>query len=97
MRKALLILLVTGFLLPIELNGQLRFNEIIALNSTGQINPLTGEVSDWIEIYNSGTEEINISHYFLSVTSVIISSRTDPGLPLCGASHKTPSSRQTTS
>jgi len=66
MRKALLILLVTGFLLPIELNGQLRFNEIIALNSTGQINPLTGEVSDWIEIYNSGTEEINISHYFLS-------------------------------
>ncbi len=66
MRRILLILLLTGLCHQINLTAQLKFNEIIALNNSGEINPLTNTPGDWIEIYNSGSSEADISHYYLS-------------------------------
>ena len=43
----------------------LRINEILASNTQGIINEY-GERSDWIELYNSGNEPINLQGYFLS-------------------------------
>ncbi len=66
MRKTLLIFLLAGWCHHIVLNGQLKFSEIIALNNTGLVNPLTGTPGDWIEIHNSGSSEADITHYYLS-------------------------------
>ena len=66
MRLSIIILLVTGFCHSIALNGQLRINEILAVNISGKVDPLTEETNDWIELYNGGNERVDISHYFLS-------------------------------
>lgn len=66
MRKTLLILLLTGLCHSLVLKGQLRINEVIAVNTSGKINPLTEASNDWIEIYNDGPERVDMSHYFLS-------------------------------
>ena len=66
MRRTLILILLAGFCHHIDLSGQLKFTEVIALNNGGQVNPLTGAPGDWIEIHNSGSAEIDISHYYLS-------------------------------
>jgi hypothetical protein len=66
MHRTLLIILLASLCHHIDLSAQLKFSEIIALNNTGELNPLTGMSGDWIEIYNSGSEELNISQYYLS-------------------------------
>lgn len=43
----------------------LKINEILASNNAGIIDEY-GERSDWIEIYNSGNEPINLQGFFLS-------------------------------
>lgn len=66
MPRLLPILLLSGLLFNSQLNGQLKFSEIIAVNNNGIVNPLTGMPGDWIEIQNQGQEDIDISHYYLS-------------------------------
>jgi CotH kinase protein/Lamin Tail Domain/Chitobiase/beta-hexosaminidase C-terminal domain/Secretion system C-terminal sorting domain len=59
------LLLVVG-ITSIQLNGQLLINEVMAVNESGLINPLTGEAGDWIEIYNGTDYAIDLSDYYLS-------------------------------
>ncbi len=66
MRRTLTLILLALLCLHSGLKGQLRFNEVIAVNNGGLVNPLSGEPGDWIEIYNSGSEAVDISHYYLS-------------------------------
>ena len=56
------IILFTG------LSGQIQINELMSSNST-TIYDDSGESSDWIEIYNSGEETINLAGYGLSDNS----------------------------
>jgi len=44
---------------------QLWINEIMSVN-TSTVYDLDGETPDWIEIYNAGSDTINLSGYFLS-------------------------------
>jgi len=48
------------------LSAQLRINEVNALNTSGKVNPSTEEPGDWIELYNPGSGDVDISHYYLS-------------------------------
>jgi len=44
----------------------LVINEFLAGNDTTNVDPDYGENSDWIEIYNSGISQIDLSGYYLS-------------------------------
>lgn len=66
MRNKLYTLLLAGLCAFTGLDGQLRINEVNALNNSGLINPHTGEPDDWIEIYNGGSSDVDISHFHLS-------------------------------
>ena len=48
------------------LNGQLQINEVIALNTSGEVNPVLGEPGDWIEIYNVSGGSVDMYRYYLS-------------------------------
>ncbi len=66
MRIIIMIFLLT-FVRPVaDLLGQLRINELLAMNSFGAVNPVTGEPNDWIEIYNSSSLAVNLIGYFIS-------------------------------
>lgn len=45
--------------------GQVVINEFVSSNTLGLFDE-DGDTSDWIEIYNSGPDPVNISHYGLS-------------------------------
>ena len=47
------------------LPGQIRLNEIIALNQTGEQDE-TGSYEDWIEVMNTGDSSLNLFGLFLS-------------------------------
>lgn len=44
----------------------LLINEFQASNLSSVRNPYTGTYTDWIEIYNAGTEDVDISGYYLT-------------------------------
>ncbi len=46
-------------------SGQIRINEIVASNGTG-LQDFESEFPDWIELYNEGTETVNLSNYSLT-------------------------------
>lgn len=52
--------------LVLSQNPQLYINEFQASNVSSVTNPLNGEYSDWIELYNAGTTNIEIGGYFLT-------------------------------
>lgn len=41
-------------------------NEVMPFNSNLVVDPLTGEFDDWIELYNLGKEDFNLSGYYLT-------------------------------
>lgn len=57
-------------LLPVY--AQVYINEVMASNATIIADPEYGNFSDWIELYNPGAEDVDLSGYFLS---------DDPGNP----------------
>lgn len=61
MIKALFILLS----LPLTLHSQVYINEIMSSNRNS-IKDVDGEHSDWIELFNSGDQSINLGGYYLS-------------------------------
>ncbi len=48
-----------------SVKAQLFINEFVASNDNG-ITDASGSYEDWIEIYNSGTEAINLAGYYIS-------------------------------
>ena len=56
---------VEGRELPVEPTGDLVINEFMAINDTTIADP-DGEFDDWVELYNRGTEPIDLARYFLS-------------------------------
>jgi hypothetical protein len=53
-------------LMGISQQKTLFINEFMASNVTTLRNPLFSEYSDWLELYNAGTSEVNIKGYYLS-------------------------------
>lgn len=45
----------------------LRINEIMASNTSTVLDPATGRFEDWFELYNGGTESVELAGYSLSV------------------------------
>lgn len=66
MKRFSLLLLTLAALASVQLNGQLLFNEVMAVNDNGQINPVTGVPGDWIEIYNGTGYAVDLSAYYLT-------------------------------
>jgi hypothetical protein len=65
MLRILLITLVF-FQLQASSYGQLYLNEIMASNATIHADIDFGNYTDWIEIYNAGTQTVDLSGWFLS-------------------------------
>lgn len=49
-----------------DLDGQLAFSEVLPAGVDGNLNPLTGEAGDWLEIHNNTGSTVDLSDYFLS-------------------------------
>jgi hypothetical protein len=61
------IIVVTILILPNFLSAQSLFiNEFMASNSSTITDPDYNNYADWIEIYNSGTTQINLKDYFIT-------------------------------
>ena len=56
------------FDIPDQLIGQLKINEILANNDTTHVDE-AGEYDDWIEIYNTSGEDIDLSGMYLTDNS----------------------------
>ena len=64
MKSLLLVCLLAG--LPfVSLCAELRINEFLAANSES-LTTADGAVEDWIEIYNSGPESVDLEGYYLT-------------------------------
>lgn len=64
MKSLLLVCLLAG--LPfVSLCAELRINEFLAANSES-LTTTDGAVEDWIEIYNSGPESVDLEGYYLT-------------------------------
>jgi len=61
-----IILTSTSVLHPLHLASQVYINEIMASNATILADPDYGNYCDWIEIYNSSDQEIDLNGYYLS-------------------------------
>lgn len=59
-----ILLLLLHFMHPAQ--AQLVFNEVMAVNSSGAINPVTGEADDWIELYNAGDKDRDLAGLYLT-------------------------------
>src|SRR5438552_14125381 len=67
--RALLLLFLLAFLGPAPVHAQVVINEVMANNATTVANR-AGLFSDWIELYNAGTVDVNIGTYALSDSPV---------------------------
>ncbi len=63
-RNFLFIFLFTS--IPFLSGAQLRINEFMASNLSGIEDPMLGQTSDWIELYNTGTTTLDLSGYYLT-------------------------------
>ena len=60
------ILIFSLLFFPFQVQSQVYINEFMASNTGLTVDPDFKESADWIELYNSGTSEINIGGYFLT-------------------------------
>ncbi len=65
MIKITSIILGLSLIFSLEANAQLFINEIMASNTTTLADD-AGEFDDWIEIYNAGSQAINLAGYYFS-------------------------------
>jgi len=56
------VLLLSG----LDSNAQLYISEILASNASINENPVNNDNSDWVEIYNAGTEPVDLINYYLT-------------------------------
>ena len=63
---AFLLTIVFVGIQPLSAQISLRLNEFMASNGGSSFDPDFGEAGDWIEIYNSGLERINLTGIYLS-------------------------------
>ncbi|MEN8226467.1 MAG: lamin tail domain-containing protein, partial [Bacteroidota bacterium] len=61
----MMMLMLSFFVLTGVAQGQLYINEFMASNDFAYPGP-QGDYPDWIEIYNQGTEAVNLAGYYLS-------------------------------
>ncbi|MEN8223988.1 MAG: lamin tail domain-containing protein [Bacteroidota bacterium] len=61
----MMILVLSFFILTGVAQGQLYINEFMASNDFSYPGP-QGDYPDWIEIYNSGSEAVNLAGYYMS-------------------------------
>ena len=67
MNKTLTILtLLCTHLFSHSLSAQIRINEVMAQNNSGLTDPDYGESADWIELYNAGTKDVDLSGYSIT-------------------------------
>jgi len=59
-------LLISLFAIIYSSKAQLYINEILTSNTQINYDPDYTGFSDWIEIYNSGTSDVNLNGYFIS-------------------------------
>lgn len=64
--RTLALVVLINLILVDKANSQLFINEISASNSTIIKDPQFNNFADWIEIYNSGQQDINLNGYFLT-------------------------------
>jgi hypothetical protein len=48
------------------LSSDIVINEVMALNNTGVLIDEVGEEEDWIELYNKGTQTVDLTGYFVT-------------------------------
>ncbi|MFK7808660.1 MAG: CotH kinase family protein [Saprospiraceae bacterium] len=85
MHKYQLLFLIL-FLVNETVTAQVRINEICSDNKT-TITDDFGEASDWIELYNTGTESVDLTGYFLSDNSDQPNKWTFPNLVISPNQH----------
>lgn len=61
-----ILVLYFSFLIKTNSFSQIIINEVLPSNIQGITNPLYGENSDWIELYNKGQDNINLEGFYLS-------------------------------
>jgi len=59
-------LLILVFMSLLNAQGQIIINEFLCSNASGMLNSETGRFSDWIELYNTDSQDINLEGFFLS-------------------------------
>lgn len=75
------IIFLFSFIISLTGRGQILINEFLSSNVNGLLDS-DGEYVDWIEIYNAGTETVNLMDYALTDDSTIPDKWTFPALDL---------------
>lgn len=65
-RYAFLLSVCLCMLVGDRLKAQVVINEVMAQNSSTTTDPDYGESADWIELYNGGNEDVDLSGYFVT-------------------------------
>ncbi len=58
--------ILTAILCATTLSAQVRINEVMAQNNSGLTDPDYGESADWVELYNAGKEDIDLTGYSIT-------------------------------
>lgn len=58
--------ILTATLCVTTLSAQVRINEVMAQNNSGLTDPDYGESADWIELFNAGSKEVDLSGYSIT-------------------------------
>ncbi len=61
----MMIVMLSFFVFTSVVNGQLYINEFMASNDAAFAGP-QGDYPDWIEIYNAGSEAVDLSGYYMA-------------------------------
>ncbi len=70
-KQVLFILIFLCFYSPLFLSGQVKINEYLSSNATGIVDE-DYEKSDWIEIFNSSKQVVDIDGYVLSEDTIAL-------------------------
>ena len=60
------------FLLPFNSLSQVVINEVLASNNSVIADPQNKAFVDWIELYNSGSGNVDIGGYYLTDDSLVL-------------------------
>ncbi|MCB0762212.1 MAG: CotH kinase family protein, partial [Flavobacteriales bacterium] len=66
MRNQIVFLFFLILLAGVQAQGQIVINEFMAANSSAVYDPDFNESSDWLELYNSGVSDVDLSGYYVT-------------------------------
>ena len=66
MRASIALLIVLTFVVPCSSCAQVIINEVMAQNNSTITDPDYGKSADWVELYNSGPLDVDLSGYFIT-------------------------------